>query len=251
MPRRIAAPARIAAPRRTLRGPSRWTLRARLLALTLLLLAAVAVVIETVSALSLRATLVAQVDTALGTAAGFADPPGRQDRSPDPSDNPVESVARFLRYPGQRSGTVGALVRAGSVVDSARLVAAGRDTAAPALTEPQQEALLSASGTSGPPASDGGSASVLARSTELPGLGDFRVSAVDLSDGSTLVIGLPLADTNAAVARLASTEAVVAAAGLAVVAVLGDLLLRSALRPLTRVAATATRVSELRLDRVR
>ncbi len=233
------------------RTPSRWTLRTRLLALTLLLLAAVAVVIATVSALSLRGTLVAQVDTQLRAATGFVDAPGRGDRGPAASD-PTPSVARFLRYPGQRSGTVGALVAAGAVRDSARLVPAGPDTAAPPLSTAQAQALL-ADASPVAESSDGdttdGGGGLGAQTSELPGLGRFRVASVDLSDGSTLVIGLPLADSDAAIAHLVSTEALVAGIGLAVVGIVGNLLLRSALRPLTRVAATAGRVSELRLDR--
>ncbi|WP_330478220.1 HAMP domain-containing histidine kinase [Streptomyces platensis] len=80
---------------------------------------------------------------------------------------------------------------------------------------------------------------------ELPGLGDYRVES-SAKDGS-LVLGLPLADVQKTVGRLVLIEACVTAAGLAAVGLAGSAMVGIALRPLRRVAATATRVSELPL----
>ena len=63
------------------------------------------------------------------------------------------------------------------------------------------------------------------------------------------MLALPLADVNAQTLQLASTVAIVAAAGLALALIVGWLVVGRALAPLARVTATAQAVSELPLDR--
>lgn len=77
---------------------------------------------------------------------------------------------------------------------------------------------------------------------ELPQLGGYRV--LTSPDGS-LVLGFPLSDVDSTVHTLVAVEVFVTLAGLIAASLAGQALVGVALRPLHRVAATATRVSEL------
>jgi two-component system, OmpR family, sensor kinase len=81
---------------------------------------------------------------------------------------------------------------------------------------------------------------------DLEGLGTYRVVAVERSSG-TEVTGLPTEQIEDAVTSLIGWEALLIALGAVVAAGGGLLLVRRQLRPLTEVAATAHRVSELPL----
>ncbi|MGW1006778.1 sensor histidine kinase [Streptomyces sp. NPDC002520] len=85
------------------------------------------------------------------------------------------------------------------------------------------------------------------RTVELSALGDYRVVAAPGRDGDVLVVGLPLEPARAAVHRLELVAGIVFGLALVVTGVAGALWVRWSLRPLSRVAATATRVSELPL----
>jgi two-component system OmpR family sensor kinase len=80
-------------------------------------------------------------------------------------------------------------------------------------------------------------------------LGDYRVLATATPDGTVLVTGLPLAETENTLLRVALVTGVGVLLALAVAGWAGAVIVRRTLAPLERVAATATRVSELRLDR--
>jgi two-component system, OmpR family, sensor kinase len=82
---------------------------------------------------------------------------------------------------------------------------------------------------------------------EFSGLDDYRVTATRGQDGDVLVTGLPLEPVQAAVHRLELVAGIVFGAALTLTGVAGALWVRWSLRPLSRVAATATRVSELPL----
>jgi two-component system OmpR family sensor kinase len=84
-------------------------------------------------------------------------------------------------------------------------------------------------------------------SVELSALESYRVSASQGLDGDVLITGLPLEPVEAAVHRLELVAGIVLAAALTAAGVAGALWVRWSLRPLSRVAATATRVSELPL----
>lgn len=81
----------------------------------------------------------------------------------------------------------------------------------------------------------------------LSGLGDYRVLATSGQDGDVLITGLPTEPVEAAVHRLELVASLVLGVALVVAGVAGALWVRWSLRPLNRVAATATRVSELPL----
>jgi two-component system OmpR family sensor kinase len=84
-------------------------------------------------------------------------------------------------------------------------------------------------------------------STDLSALEDYRVMATRGVDGDVLITGLPLEPVEATVHRLELVAGIVFGAALTVAGVAGALWVRWSLRPLSRVAATATRVSELPL----
>jgi two-component system OmpR family sensor kinase len=84
-------------------------------------------------------------------------------------------------------------------------------------------------------------------SVRLGALDRYRVAASRGLDGDVLITGLPLEPVEAAVHRLELVAGIVFGAALTLTGVAGALWVRWSLRPLSRVAATATRVSELPL----
>jgi two-component system OmpR family sensor kinase len=82
----------------------------------------------------------------------------------------------------------------------------------------------------------------------LPSLGvEFMFAKVSGPDG-TLVTGLPLTTVNQQMEHVENTEHLVFALALGLAVILGAALVQFSLRPLRRVAATATKVTELPLD---
>ncbi|MGW5823064.1 sensor histidine kinase, partial [Streptomyces noursei] len=81
-------------------------------------------------------------------------------------------------------------------------------------------------------------------STDLPGLGSYRVQ---YAENGALVLGVPQNEMDDTVGRLVLIECCVTLAGLVAAGIAGSAMVGIALRPLRRVAATATRVSELPL----
>ncbi len=220
------------------RGQS-WTLRTRLLAVTVVLLAAVSVIIGVVSITALNTFLLDRLDRQVASAferaqspgAGFGDghrggPPGGvfgSERGPGP-----------LRVRGQGEGTLGAQVVDGAVIAAAIL----RTDGGLAAIEPDLAAPLAEVPVDGRP-----------RSLALGGeLGDYRVVAASTPRGDTFVTGLPLGPVHATVYQLAAVITLVSLAGLLAATLVGAWIIRRTLRPLQRVAATATRVSQLPLD---
>ncbi|MFF4253088.1 sensor histidine kinase [Streptomyces sp. NPDC001663] len=84
-------------------------------------------------------------------------------------------------------------------------------------------------------------------SVDISALCDYRVLASKGLDGDVLITGLPLEPVEATVHRLELVAGIVFGAALTLAGVAGALWVRWSLRPLSRVAATATRVSELPL----
>jgi two-component system OmpR family sensor kinase len=77
---------------------------------------------------------------------------------------------------------------------------------------------------------------------------DYLLTKVQTSSDDILITGLPLATVDNTLNNVENTEHVVFAAVLLLAVVLGAGLIQVSLRPLRRVAATATRVTELPLD---
>ncbi|SDR86842.1 sensor histidine kinase [Agrococcus carbonis] len=85
-----------------------------------------------------------------------------------------------------------------------------------------------------------------ATNVTLPTYGAYRVTTRDVGD-LRVVVGLSLADTNQTLAALGFVIAVSAFAAVTIVLMLGDMIIRRALRPLTAVIATTERISQLPL----
>ena len=284
----------------TRRPRARWTLRRRIVAMLLALLAAVAGIMGVVSTLALRGSLIGQIDARLESASSRAAHaptrctlPWSPAATPAPDSVPCQVDTRT----GSRATTTGATPGAtadptagGSLPTAVPTVApAPTATACDAATSPSPSAAATP-GTGAPfslriPGQDVGTlnlevvggavnagyldehgefqrltaaqSAVLAatpgdgvpRGVEIECLGSYRVIGTTDTRGNLVVTGLPTADATSTVTRYVLVEVAVALAGLLLAAVAGTLLVRRELRPLNRVAATATRVAELPLDR--
>ena len=225
------------------RWTARWTLRRRLLAGVLALLAAVSTVIGVVSVVTLDQVLMNRLDASLTAAvdrsrtADDRRPPGSAGDGPPASgeDGGGRPGPEFLLAPGQAEDTLGAIVVDGQVERAAVLDASGTPQALTA----QQGAAVATVPADGEP-----------HTVDLGGdLDEYRLVATQGRDGETLVTGLALGGVRATVAQVAAVIAAVAVLGLAAAAAVGAWIVRGALRPLNRVAATAAHVAELPLDR--
>jgi two-component system OmpR family sensor kinase len=76
----------------------------------------------------------------------------------------------------------------------------------------------------------------------------FMFATVPGPDNTTLVTGLPLTTVNEQIEQVENTEHMVFAVALGLAVILGAALVQFSLRPLRRVAATATKVTELPLE---
>ena len=228
-------------------GRRRASLRARLLVAFVVPLVAVLAVVGVASVTALRAELVRQVDSRLedvafrsvnyqhqpgpgGPAAPAAD--DRRDGQRDDDGRPGKPDFLFAR--GQGEGTLGARIVDGVCTEAAVL---GSRFQVAALDAGQGE-LISAVPADGRP-----------RTVDLGGgLGEYRVVAQPTDGGEVLVNGLPLASTRAAVGNLVGAELLVGLLSLVAAGLVAALVIGRTLRPLARVASTATRVSELPLS---
>ncbi|WJK38532.1 HAMP domain-containing sensor histidine kinase [Solwaraspora sp. WMMA2056] len=218
----------------------RWSLRTRLVVTMLTLLAVASLIVGVTTAVTLRRSVYGSIDEQLSAAAsraprGLAPPGGPDYPSPQqPDDATGCDPDRAPDFPaGQVIGTLAARLCDGQT-NVRILVEQGQDQ--PDLSGYTQD--LGDVPVDGP-----------AQTISLGSWGDYRVRAQRLPDGAVLVTGLPLADAQATIYLVVGTVAVVTAAVLLLVGVTGTLTVRRSLRPLSRMAATAGRVSRLRLDR--
>ncbi|MFE3328562.1 sensor histidine kinase [Streptomyces sp. NPDC059176] len=216
----------------------RWSLRTRLVVSAVALIAVVAAVIGAVTTLALRDSLHEQLDQQLHELSLRASgpPPDAVGAPPRKAGDPL----RFVIGAGAPVGTVGAEVTGsgtlGRGVVSAQRVTdgLGPEVTGRALSEADRAAVAAAPRDGEP------------HTVELPGLGDYRVVYADGGKG-TFLVGLPLDKVQSTVGELVVVEVCVTGAGLVAAGLAGGSLVGIALRPLRRVAATATRVSELPL----
>ncbi|WP_404959112.1 sensor histidine kinase [Streptomyces sp. 147326] len=234
------------------RGRRPWSLRTRLVVSAVALIAVVGAAIGTVTTLALRSYLVSQLDEQLTTSVGMAVriPAGKPAR---------QNSTGFVTAPGSPLDATGVrLDHAGTVLGTARNVRVeGVPEDAPPLTEPQSrilaaaarkaaQAAQAASGGQGGYGAPGTRAEPRPVDADLPGLGAYRMLAAP--DGS-LALAFPLGEVDSIVRTLVGVEVCVTLAGLIAASLAGQALVGVALRPLRRVAATATRVSELPLHK--
>jgi two-component system OmpR family sensor kinase len=208
-------------------------LRTRMLIAMIALLAAVCLVVGSISLLLLRGFLIDQLDiqlqsvgTRFAQSYGHKPPCAAEDHGGPPC---------FLLSPGQPIGTVEARIVDGDAHQSGVL---GDDGVPRGIGRHEDNDLEDVP-------TDGQT-----HTRNIGGLGEYRVIAVQRPDkDAVFVTGIPLAEVNTTLVRLGWIELVVAALGLVVAGAASTLIVRVTMRPLQRVAATAGRVAELRLDR--
>ncbi|MFE2930019.1 ATP-binding protein [Streptomyces sp. NPDC059278] len=250
------------------RGP--WTLRTRLVVSAVALIAVVAAVIGTVTTIAFHSYMYGKLDDQLHTVAmRAAKPPGGGPMPGGGMPKNLDPLA-FVDSRGLPVGAFGAVMAdgaggadgadgaggadgadgvggadgAGGVVVDSRVVVASSTTPGPGSEDSGQPMTTAQSGAL---AEADLSAGEKPRTVDLPGLGASRVEAVTDPHGATVLVGLPAAEADSAITHLVLVEVCVTAAGLIAAGIAGTTMVGVALRPLRRVAATATRVSELPL----
>jgi two-component system OmpR family sensor kinase len=209
--------------RRRLAG---WSLRARLLAALIGLVAVVSVIVGVTTDVAMYRINVRQLDDRLRATAQAPLPDRIGFDHPEPTQ---QSGARRGPPPDSR---LSALIVDGSVTLASVSTSSGQRP-----VSSSQYSVLTALPTDGRPY------------TRKVGDNDYRLVAVRDPVGGVRVTGFPMNQVYAAQYSLALVETGVSLAALLLAGLLGTLILRSTLRPLRRVAATASRVAELPLDR--
>jgi two-component system OmpR family sensor kinase len=217
------------------------TLRWRLITGLVALLALACAVVGLVIYVTLNRALVNQVDAQLTAAGGRyaacmenndgADGGGDEGNPAPPGSSPPPGSGQDCsQITGQPPGTFGARVKDGLV--TARGVAGGTAR----LSAADRAALAHL-----PP--DGQFYTLDLESLK----GDYRLLAMPGHDHDVLITGLPLADVEATLRKVEMATLTVFAGALLFTGIIGSVFVGLSLRPLRRVAATATRVTELPL----
>jgi two-component system OmpR family sensor kinase len=207
-------------------------LRTRLVVAMVALFAIVCTVVGVTTVVALRGFLEDRLDAQLRAAGGRSatalTDPGDLGR---PHGHPQGPASLYA--PGQPEGTV-VVATSGGGVTSGVLDSAGNGQP---LSSEVQGTLLAVP-VDGQP-----------HTVDLGDLGGYRVLASREPDGDMVVTGLPLAGLESTLLRLSVVIGLVALLGLAAAAVAAAVIVRLALRPLRRVAATAQEVARMPLDR--
>jgi two-component system OmpR family sensor kinase len=215
--------------------PRRWlarrTLRGRLIAGLLALLAVACAAVGLVTYVALHSALLNQLDTQLTAASQRYEmclhgPPPDSDAD-HPQGGPQHTPGQCAQQ--QAGQTFSAQIRNGILTEN--YIADGQCT-----LSTTDKTILTAMPVSGQPFS-----------ADLSSLGDYRLLASPGSPGVVYVSGLPLGPIDTTLRQVEIVEAIVFAAALLLTGVLGTGFVRLSLRPLRRVAATATRVTQLPL----
>ena len=209
---------------------SGWTLRRRLVVALVALIAVLFLVIGLVTQAVLNRFLVHQLDSQLTDAAKRT-----QQFPPSPAHNgPGDEDDGDYQFPrGTPTGTLAAKID-GGVITSAEVLD-GDGTSDVADSELPTLASLPVDGEP--------------HTRALGALGTYRLRASRTPDGDVIITGLPMASVNDTMRQTALVGLLVAGSGLLVAGLTGAAIVRITLRPLRRIAATASRVSELPLDR--
>jgi two-component system OmpR family sensor kinase len=250
----------------------RRTLSARLIIGVLVLLTGACAVIGVVTYLVVRHSMVSSLDNQLRRSSGNyvscieraqdASQQGSHDGGPGGGYNPAPDMCSR----GQPQGMLGIRFYGGKMTICS-IVNEENQQRCPALPTAEKKALLalpvfhppvppdqqpSPQGTPDAQPSTQGSPYQLnapSYTLDLTVLGgDYRLTSFAGVDGDILLTGLPMSDVEHTIGQLAITELIVFLSVLLLAGVLGTVLVRVSLRPLRRVAATATLVTELPLD---
>ncbi len=220
---------------------ARWlagrTLRARLIAGLLVLFALASVGVGIVTTIALRRFLVGQLDQQLHVAQGLSPAAEYQDCDESPQGGPGSPGGGTGPPAGQPAGTFVARLKAGQLTGACVIRAEGGQVSLVSLTVPPADVTVMRN----LPANN------QPYSQSLTELGDYRLIANPGRDGDIHITGLPLSGVEAIVRQLEVIEVIVFGAALVIIAVAGTGWIRLSLRPLRRVTATATEVTEMPL----
>ena len=237
------------------RVPARWTasarqwlatrtLRGRLVVGLLVLLALACASVGAVTYAHLQSVLTSNLNSELQLAnERYVDclqgaPPGSQgDNDGNPHGGPQHSPGPGPCAQEQNADTLNVVFSTGGTVLAADL--ANSDTC---RLSPTDRALLTGLHTGSVPVSR----FYGPRTIDLSAYGEYQVIARDTEAG-LVVTGLPLTPVTATLRQVALAEVAVFTAALVLAGVIGTAWVRASLRPLRRVAATATRVTSLPL----
>ena len=241
-----------------------WTLRRRLTMTVASLLVLASIVIGLVSVFALRSFLTDRLDAQLAYALERSQAavkpqmndenrPGRDNNGSNNNDNnngsnngnsnngnsnnrgnDNDNAQSVLRAPGQSAGMLVALVSDSGDLTAGILDRRGNPQIVAAGTLSIDDIRQAERDSDRP------------FTLETQGEGTFRAVSASFGD-QLLIIGLPLDEVDAATTRLISIILIVTIVGVGAAIVVGRLVVRWELRPLERVAATATRVSQLPL----
>ena len=224
------------------------TISGKLIIGLVVLLGAASIIVSVVTSSSLNKSLMSSVDQQLQSATMrwqncvSSSPDGDADLHHGTGQGPLPACY------GQAAGTFEAELT-GNTFSNLNLVP-GRCE----LSAADEQTLLALDTTQVPGAGPGGPArpggpDMPSYTRTLASLdGDYRLTKIQISSSEILVTGLPLATVQGTLNDVANTEHVVFAAVLLLVLVAGTAMVQLSLRPLRRVAATATKVTELPLD---
>ncbi|MFE2300301.1 sensor histidine kinase [Streptomyces sp. NPDC059445] len=229
------------------RGRQPRTLRTRLVVGSVALIAVVCAVIGTVTTIALRTHLYEQLDNNVAEAAmRAAGPVGGPTGGPSggatvhpPDDDVIAKDPLGFVLRGQAMGAIGATVTNGKVTEG--IVSVGKKDSN-GVKQPTPLKL----GTSQLTALSSVAKDGHAHTVEIPGRGEYRVLYQEGRNGA-FYVALPTDDVTNTLTTLIYVEISVTGAGLAAASLAGAAIVTLALRPLRKVAATATRVSELPL----
>ncbi|MFI1441117.1 sensor histidine kinase [Streptomyces fructofermentans] len=234
-------------PRARRRGQPR-TLRTRLVVSAVALIAVVCAVIGTVTTIALEQHLYKQLDTSLTEVGKRAAGPPRNSTAPDGvqpgggPEGPLGDTSQndplgFVTKGQTQEDTIAARVGANGGVSEAVI----------AKEDPSDNTVLVPKGIRESATAAIASVSKTGIHTvDIPGYGEYHVMYVS-GDRGDFYVALPTEAVVATIHTLILVEVSVTAAGLVAAGIAGSVLVTVALRPLRKVAATATRVSELPL----
>ncbi|TFV61486.1 HAMP domain-containing histidine kinase [Mycobacterium sp. PS03-16] len=191
----------------------------------------------TLSVLSLRSSVLGIIDSQLaGAADGSLSAVEKYRATPGPGGAmpPPGAMKPLTNLIGQAPGNVVALIQNGTVVDSAHFVDGE------ARTPPQAavEEIADLNWTDPQP-----------RTVELPGLGWYRMASRPVGDNEVIVTAVSRTPAWQAMLQETAVVATLTVLAIIVTAISTLGIVRFALRPLHRVAATAAEVATLPLDR--
>jgi two-component system, OmpR family, sensor kinase len=210
------------------RWAGRRTLRAQLIAGLVLLLALACAAVGIVTYVVLSHTVLDNLDLQLQAAGGrYAACMEQQHDGTPPPPGPSASCSKT---PGLNAGTLGARVKNGVVTEHGVIDGRSRLSAA-------DLAVLAGLPPNG-----------RFYTRDLASMhGDYRLTAIRGQDGDVLITGFPLSTMEATLHKVETAEAIAFSAVLVLTGLAGTAFVGLSLRPLRRMAATATRVTQLPL----